>query len=380
MPGNTHQPATRVVHLTAADQTTGAIAPPLHLSTTFERDADGGYPRGFTYARPANPTRALLEQTIAALEGAGAAACFSSGSAATAAIFGALAPGDHVVAPQEAYYGTPTQLTGWFARWGLRCTLVDTSDPGAIAGAMTGQTRMLWLESPSNPRLRICDIEAACDVARRHGALVVCDNTVATPLLQHPLALGADAVVHSTTKYISGHGDTLGGAVALRDPGGELAGRIFEQQAQLGAVPSPFECWLTLRGMRTLALRLRAHCENARRVAEFLSGHPAVTATHYPGLPTHPGHAVAARQMRDFGGLLSFEVAGGRPGAFAVIARLGLIRRATSLGSVESLAQHRASQEGPDTRSPEGLIRMSVGIEDPGDLIADLRQALEAAP
>ncbi len=377
--------ATYVVHQgTEPDKQTGAINLPIHLSTTFERDPGGEYPRGYFYSRPANPTREVLERCLATLEGGALAACFSSGSAATMSVFQSLDPGDHVIAPLEAYHGTIKMLQTIGTRWGLTHTQVDTTDTSTVARAMTERTRLIWLETPSNPRLQISDIAAIAKIARGRSngekgspkATLVCDNTLATPLLQSPLALGADGVMHSTTKYLAGHGDVLGGALVFAHEKSVLAQRVADMQAQGGAVPSPFDCWLTLRGIKTLALRVRAHCENAGRVAAFLDGHDRVELVHYPGLAAHPGFELAQRQMRGFGGLLSFEVPGGQEAAMAIIARLRLIRRATSLGGVESLIEHRASMEAQPTMTPSNLIRLSVGIEDPDDLIADLEQAL----
>lgn len=378
------KPATRVVHQgIEPDQQTGAVNLPIILSTTFERDPDGQYPRGFYYSRPDNPTRGVLERCLAELEGGQMAACFSSGSAASMAVFQSLDPGDHVIAPLEAYHGTIKMLRTIGARWGLTHTQVDTTDTSAVERAMTEKTKLIWLETPSNPRLQISDIAAIAKIARGNGrgngsrgTSLVCDNTLATPLLQSPLLLGADVVMHSTTKYLSGHSDVLGGALVFADELSELAERVRDMQAQGGAVPSPFDCWLALRGIKTLALRVRAHCDNAARVAGFLDEHPRVEAVHYPGLPSHPGHELAKHEMRGFGGLLSFQVPGGQEGAMAMIARLRLIRRATSLGGVESLVEHRASMEDQPSTTPDNLVRLSVGIEDPDDLIADLEQAL----
>ncbi|MCH8269842.1 MAG: aminotransferase class I/II-fold pyridoxal phosphate-dependent enzyme [Planctomycetes bacterium] len=382
------KPATHVVHQgIEPDRQTGAVILPINLSTTFERDPDGEYSRGYYYSRPDNPTRGVLERCLAELEGGQVGACFSSGSAASMAVFQSLDPGDHVIAPLEAYHGTIKMLRTIGARWGLTHTQVNTTDTSAVERAMTEKTKLIWLETPSNPRLQISDIAAIAEIAwangakhagriGSHGVLLVCDNTLATPLLQSPLSLGAGAVMHSTTKYLSGHGDVLGGALVFADEKSELAQRVRDVQVQVGAVPSPFDCWLALRGIKTLALRVRAHCDNAARVAAFFDKHPRVEAVHYPGLPGHPGHELATRQMRGFGGLLSFEVPGGQAGAMAMIARLGLIRRATSLGGVESLIEHRASMEAQPSMTPDNLIRLSVGIEDPDDLIADLDQAL----
>jgi cystathionine gamma-synthase len=357
------------------DAATGAVVPAIHLSTTFERAPDGSYPRGHLYSRNSNPNRAALEAALAALEGGAAAAAFASGSAATSAVFQALAPGDHVVAPADAYHGTLRLLRETFTRWGLATTFVDMTEPGRVAEAVRPATKLVWVETPSNPLWKVVDVGAIAEIARRAGALLVCDNTTATPVLQSPFRLGADLILHATTKFLNGHGDVMGGAVVARDPAG-LFERVRAVQASGGAVPSPFDCWLTLRGIRTLPLRVRAHSAHAQRVAEFLTRHPRVEAVHYPGLATHPGHAVAARQMSGFGGMLSFEVRGGREAAMAVAARVRLVTRATSFGGTESLIEHRASIEGPESRTPEGLLRLSVGLEHPDDLIADLDQAL----
>ena len=360
------------------DSTTGAVAPPLYLSTTFERAADGSFPSGFVYIRDANPNRRMLEECLAALEGGAVCAAFASGMAATHAIFQSLAPGDRVLLPEDAYYATSKIVREMLSRWGLRCDAVDATNLDAVRRALETPARLLWVETPSNPRLRVTDIAAVSELAHGAGALVVCDNTWATPALTRPLELGADLVMHSTTKYLGGHSDVQGGAVVAR-----AEDRLFQSvrlaQTLAGGVPSPFDCWLVLRGARSLAARLRVHCENAATVARFLLGHPAVSGVHYPGLPSHPGHAVAARQMGAFGGMLSFEVAGGRATAMAAAGRLRVITRATSLGGTESLIEHRASIEGALTRAPEGLLRMSVGLEHPEDIVADLDQALRGS-
>jgi cystathionine gamma-synthase len=359
----------------APDASTGAVSPPIHLSTTFERAADGSFPGGFIYIRDSNPNRRMLENCLTALEGGAAAAAFASGMAATHAILQALAPADRVIVPDDAYYGTPTLLRELFARWGLVHAAVNLTDLGSLGRALETPARLVWIETPSNPLLRITDVAAVAELAHQAGALVACDNTWASPALMRPLELGADLVMHSTTKYLGGHSDVQGGAVVTRADD-EFFGRVRNAQALAGGVPSPFDCWLVLRGARSLACRLRAHCEHAAAVARFLAQHPGVSAVHYPGLPSHPGHAVAARQMSGFGGMLSFEVPGGRAAALAMAGRLRVITRATSLGGSESLVEHRASVEGPRTRAPEGLLRMSVGLEHPDDIVADLDQAL----
>ena len=361
------------------DLATGAVAPPIYLSTTFERDGDGEYPRGFVYSRSDNPNRSSLEHLLALLEADGdenaVAAAFASGSAATATVFQALAPGEHVIAPDDCYHGTARLLREVFAPWGLEATFVDMTDVDAVRRAVRPNTRLVWVETPSNPLLKITDIAAMAGIAHAVGALCVCDNTWASPLLQRPLSLGADMVVHSTTKYLGGHEDVTGGAVVSVGDS-EFFRRTRLIQNLYGAVPSPFDCWLTLRGIRTLHVRMPAHCANAGRIARFLQDHPNVAAVHYPGLPEHPGHDVAAGQMSDFGGMLSFQVDGGKDAAMAVAARVRLFVRATSLGGTQSLIEHRASIEGPESRTPEDLLRVSVGLENADDLIADLGQAL----
>ncbi|MEJ7811037.1 MAG: aminotransferase class I/II-fold pyridoxal phosphate-dependent enzyme [Gemmatimonadaceae bacterium] len=351
------------------------VTPPIYLSTNFERAEDGTLPGGFLYSRSGNPNRAALEDALRALEGGGAALAFASGSAATMSVFQALRPGDHVIAPAEAYYGTAKLLREVFGPWGLTATFVEMGDVDAVAAAVRPETKLVWVETPSNPLLAVTDIAAVADVARRAGARCVCDNTWATPVSQRPLELGAHLVMHATTKYLGGHSDVLGGALIAREDDDFFA-RVRLIQTTGGAVPSPFECWLVLRGIRTLPYRVRAHSENALAVARFLRGHPSVAAVHYPGLEDHPRHAVAARQMRLFGGMASVQVRGGCERALAVVSKVQLFTRATSLGGVESLIEHRASVEGPGTRTPDDLLRLSVGLEHPDDLIADLGQAL----
>ncbi|RMF94109.1 MAG: aminotransferase class V-fold PLP-dependent enzyme [Nitrospinota bacterium] len=357
------------------DPGTGAVTPPIHLSTTFEREADGSYPRGYLYIRNRNPNRDALEQCLAALEGGQGAAAFSSGSAATMSVFQALSPGDHLLASVDVYYGTARLLQEMFVPWGIEVTFVDMTDPGQVEQALRPNTRLFWVETPSNPLLKITDIARIAQIAHQAGARCVCDNTWASPILQRPLDLGADLVVHATTKYLGGHGDVLGGAVICKEED-DFFQRIRQIQISGGAVPSPFDCWLVLRGIRTLPYRMRAHAENALKVAKFLHQHAQVEAVHYPGLPEHPGHAIATRQMRLYGGMASFQVRGGRERAMEVAAKVRLFIRATSLGGPESLIEHRASIEGPGTRTPENLLRLSIGLEHPDDLIEDLAQAL----
>src|SRR3989441_7802167 len=356
------------------DAATGAVSAPIHLSTTFERDIEGTYSRGFMYTRNNNPNRQALEKGISALEGGAAAAAFGSGSGATMAIFQALAPGDHVLAHVDAYYGTSRLIREIFLRWGLEADFVDMSDLAAVKKALRPNTKLAWAETPSNPLLKVVDLAALAEIAHGAGTIFVCDNTWA-PVLQRPFDVGADLILHSTTKYFGGHCDVLGGIVfAKRDDG--FFQRIRSIQYEGGAVPSPFDCWLVLRGMRTLPWRMRAHSENAMKVASFLTGHGKVERVHYPGLKSHPGHAIAQKQTSMFGGMLSCEVKGGREPAMKVTTSTKIFTRATSLGGVESLIEHRASIEGPGTISPEGLIRLSIGLENADDLIEDLDQAL----
>ena len=357
------------------DPATGAVTPPIHMSTTFEREADGTYPQGFVYGRAGNPTRVLLEECVRDLEGGEGAAAFSSGAAALMAVFQSLASGDHVIAPQDLYHGTAALLRDRLARWELRTSFVDMTDIDAVREAITPATRLILVETPSNPLLKITDIAQVAQMAHNSGIPCVCDNTWATPVLQHCLELGADLVVHSTTKYLGGHGDVTGGVV-VSGTDSTLFQEVRAIQRDGGAVPSPFDCWLVLRGIRTLPYRMRAHSENAFRVAAFLDEHPAVEEVFYPGLPGHPGHDIARSQMSLFGGMLSFRVRGGMEAAFRVAARTTLFTRATSLGSYESLIEHRASIEGAASTTPDDLLRVSVGLENADDLIADLDQSL----
>ena len=360
------------------DGTSRAIAPPITLSTTFERGEDGSYPGGFDYSRSGNPNRAALEAALAALEGGPEAVAFPSGMAATFSVIFSLSPGDHVVAADDAYYGTGVLLRDSFAERGIEASFVVMTDLDAVRSAMRPNTRLVWMETPSNPLIRISDIEAVAGIAREGGAISCCDNTWATPLLQRPLDFGMDLVMHSTTKYFGGHSDVTGGAVIVREPGGTLEA-LRKIQKDGGLVPSPFDAWLTRRGLESLAARMTMHCANAMELARFLDAHPRVERVHYPGLEGDPGHALAARQMSDFGGMLSFDVVGGREEAFAVAAGVRVIARATSLGGTHSLIEHRASVEGPTTRAPENLLRMSVGLEHVDDLKEDLDRAVAAA-
>jgi cystathionine gamma-synthase len=362
----------------AVDPATGAVNPPIYLTTTFARDAEGNLPHGFIYARSDNPTRRELERALAVLEGGETAIAFASGMAATAAVFQSMLPGEHVIAPRDAYYGTAKLLREVMAGWGLASTLVDMTDLHAVAAAVTAETRLIWIETPSNPSLAVTDIARVSEIAHAAGARCVCDNTWATPVLQRPLALGCDLVMHSTTKYLGGHSDLTGGAL-VSPADDEWAARLRTLQALGGAVPSAFDCWLLMRGIRSLPWRMRGHCENAAAVATFLAGHDAVEIVHYPGLASDPGHAIAERQMTAFGGMVSVEVKGGAEAALGVVRRVKLFTPATSLGGTESLIEHRASVEGPESRTPPGLLRLSIGLEHADDLIEDLDQALRGA-
>ena len=358
------------------DRNAGALAPPIYLSTTYERDTDGTLKHGYLYARNSNPNRDALERSLTALEGGFGTTTYASGQAATMNLFLALAPGDHVLVPTDAYYGTPALLEELMHPWGLTYSRVDMTDPDQVRSAMHENTRVVWLETPSNPLLRIVDIRALADIAHAGGAICVCDNTWATPILQRPLDLGCDVVMHATTKYFGGHSDVLGGALVFREDG-TLYQRVRRLQSVGGAVPSPFECWLVLRGIKTLAARIRLQSETAGKVAEFLASHPGVEAVHYPGLSTDPGHELAKKQMSGFGAMLSIQVRGGADEAIRVAAKVQIFTRATSLGGVESLIEHRATVEGPTSQTPPNLLRMSIGLEHADDLIFDLKRALE---
>ncbi len=363
------------------DPTTGAISPPLVLSTTFERDADGGFARGFEYVRDDNPNRQALEECMAQLEGGCAAVAYPSGMAAIAAALEALAiehPGA-VMLPADMYFGIRSLLTDTEFGRKLDVISVDMTDLNAVENACRARKPgIIWAETPSNPLVGIVDLDGLASIARVHGAALGVDNTWATPLMQRPLQLGADLVAHSLTKYVGGHSDVMCGVVVVREQGPHLD-ELRAIVRHRGAVPSPFDCWLALRGAGTLSARMTVHCSNALLIAHFLEAHPVVTAVHYPGLSSHPAHAVAARQMRAFGGMISFEVQGGRAEAMSVAAALNIFTRATSLGGNHSLVEHRASVEGPETMASESLLRLSIGLEHVDDLIADLKQALATA-
>jgi cystathionine gamma-synthase len=380
-----HGFSTRAIHAgQEPDPTTGAVILPLHLSSTFVQDGVGGTRAGgYEYARSANPTRTALQECLAALEGARHAHAFGSGMGATDTLLRVLLrPGDHLVIPHDAYGGTFRLVDKVLAPWGVEYTPVDLSDLDALRAAVRPTTRVVWCETPTNPLLGIADIAAVAGVTAEAGARLVVDNTFASPYLQQPLALGADVVLHSTTKYLGGHSDVVGGALVTSDD--ELAERLTFTQNAVGSVPGPFDNWLTLRGVKTLAVRMERHSDNAERVAEMLTHHPAVARVLYPGLPEHPGHEVAAKQMRRFGGMVSFLLAGGREAALRVCAATELFTLAESLGGVESLIEHpgqmtHMSVSGSALEVSDALVRLSVGIEDADDLVEDLRAAVDRA-
>jgi cystathionine gamma-synthase len=375
----THKFDTLAVHAGAEpDPATGAVAPPIQLSTTFVHRTDGE-PDTFSYQRDDHPTQCRLETALAALEGGARALTFASGMAAVAAVLDTLQPGQTVVVPEDCYVGTRGYVTDVLPERGVEAITVDTTDLDAVRRACNGGVALLWAESPSNPRLRVSDLAELAKIAHVAGARMACDNTFATPVLQRPLEFGADLVMHSTTKYFGGHSDVLGGALIFAK-NDDFAERIAARRLLTGAILSPFSAWLTLRGCRSLPARMAMHCANARKVAEFLAAHPAIERVNWPGLPAHPGHAIAKRQMRGhegmFGAMLSVELRGGYDAALALARGTKIFTNATSLGGCESLIEHRASSEGAHTHSPPGLVRLSVGLEDADDLVADLREAL----
>jgi cystathionine gamma-synthase len=363
-----------------ADPVTGAVVPPIYATSTYKQDGVGGLRGGYEYSRSANPTRTALEGNIAALEEGERGFAFASGLAAEDTLLRAVVrPGDHVIVPDDAYGGTYRLIARVFGPWGVEHTPVDLTDVEAVRAAVRPETRVVWVETPTNPLLGVSDIQALAGVAHDAGALLVVDNTFATPYLQQPLALGADVVVHSTTKYMGGHSDVVGGALVAAD--GALGDELAFHQNSMGAVAGPFDAWLVMRGIKTLAVRMDRHCANATRVAELLTGHDAVTQVYYPGLPSHPGHETAAKQMRGFGGMVSFRVRGGEEAAVQVCNRAKVFTLGESLGGVESLLEHpgrmtHASAAGSALEVPADLVRLSVGIESVDDLLADLTQAL----
>ena len=360
------------------DRETGALSPPLHMATTFEHGPAGERRAGYEYQREGNPTQDRLETALAAMEGGAAALAYGSGMAAMYGLLESLPQGAHFLYPLDCYTGLRTLANEFLPERGITASAVDMADLDAVRAALRPDTRLVWAETPSNPLLQVCDIAALAAIARGHGALLACDNTFATPVLQRPIALGADVVMHSTTKYLSGHSDVMGGALvfAARDA---LHDAVAHRRHITGAILSPFSAWLTLRGCRSLPARMAWHCASARRIAAFLATHPAVSAVHYPGLASHAGHATATAQMSDTGAMLSFQAVGGRDAALRIAGALRLITNATSLGGPETLIEHRASVEGARPISPQDLLRLSVGLENVEDLLADLAQALAQA-
>jgi cystathionine gamma-synthase len=356
------------------DDCTGAVTPPIYLSTTFERAEDGSFPKEFIYTRSGNPNRQMLEECLTELENGKAAAAFSSGSAGTMSILQSLLPGDHIIASDDLYHGT-RKLMKMFERYNIQTTFIDMTDVKKLKSSIKKNTKLIWAETPSNPLLKIIDLESISQISHKNNAIVVCDNTWATPVLQRPFSFGVDFVIHATTKYIGGHSDILGGAVIAQNET-DFFQKIKDVQQSGGAVPSPFECWLVLRGIQTLPLRVKAQSQSAMLVADFLNTHPKVTKVNYPGLSKHHGHKLAKSQMKLFGGMISFEVKGNQDDALAVAAKVKLFTRATSLGGTESLIEHRASIEGAESKTPKTLLRLSIGLEHPDDLIEDLKQAL----
>ncbi|MGI8456959.1 MAG: cystathionine gamma-synthase [Propionibacteriaceae bacterium] len=379
--GADHGFSTRAIHAgQEPDPTTGAVSPPIYATSTYAQDGVGGLRNGYEYSRSANPTRTALEECLAALEGGARGLAFASGLAAEDALLRTIgSPGAHVVIPHDAYGGTFRLFARVHQPWGLEATPVDLTDLSAIEAALRPETKAIWVETPTNPLLSIADIAAIAELAHAHGALVIVDNTFASPYLQQPLALGADVVVHSTTKYCGGHSDVVGGALVAADP--ELGEQLAFHQNAIGGVAGPFDAWLVLRGLKTLAVRMERHCDNAEIVAAFLDAHPDVSQTIYPGLDSHPGRQVAAAQMRRFGGMVSFRVAAGEQAAVDLCARTSVFTLGESLGGVESLVEHpgrmtHASVAGTALEVPADLVRLSVGIEDADDLVADLERAL----
>ena len=372
---------TRAIHAGQdPDPATGAVIPPLHLTTTYKQDGVGGLRGGYEYSRSANPTRTALQEALAALEHGTRGMAFASGLAAEDTVLRTVCePGSHIVLGGDAYGGTFRLISGVASRWGVEHTPADLNDLEALRSALRPTTRIIWCETPTNPMLNIADIARLAELAHEHGALLVVDNTFASPYLQQPLTLGADVVVHSTTKYLGGHSDVVGGALVTTDA--ELGERLAYHQNAMGAVAGPFDAWLVLRGIKTLGVRMDRHQANAARIAEFLLDHPDVGTVRYPGLPDHPGHEIAARQMSGFGGMLSFRLTGGEEQALKVCERARLFTLAESLGGVESLIEHpgrmtHASAAGSPLEVPSDLVRLSVGIEDVDDLLADLEQAM----
>ncbi len=367
------------------DPTTGAILPPIYQTATYVLP-EVGQNLGFDYTRSSNPTRQTLEELLAELEGAKHGIAFASGMSAVDAVMKLFRPGDHIVSSDDVYGGVSRLFNQIISHYGVKFTFVDTSDPSAVEAAIRPETKMIWVETPTNPLLKVTDLEAIGKIANSRGILFGVDSTFATPALLRPMEFGADIVVHSTTKYLSGHNQIIGGMVLVKDD--ELAEKLKFVQKSIGAVPSPFDCWLTILGIKTLSLRMERHSQNALKVAEFLEGHPKVAKVSYPGLPSHPGHQVAKRQMKAFSGMISFELTGGIPAGVALLNNVKLCQLAESLGAVETMITHPATMTHADVPKEEreargltdGLVRLSVGIEDPEDIIGDLKSALEKVP
>jgi len=368
---------TQAIHATnLVDETAGAIATPIFLSTTFARDADGNYPKGHMYSRNSNPNRDALEKGLAVLEGGAKAFTFGSGLAAVSAVFQCMKSGDHVLMPAVGYYASMKLAEEIMGPWGLQMSQVDMEDLDAIKAAIQPNTKLIWVETPANPLLGISDIEAICTLAHSHGIFVGVDNTIATPILQNPISFGADIVMHATTKYIGGHSDVLGGAIIVREEN-NWSERLKRVQILMGATQSPLDCYLLARGLKTLPLRMREHSASALALAQKLEKHIAIEKVHYLGLASHPQHALAKRQMpHGFSGMISIQIKGDEVNARRVASKLKLFQQATSLGGVESLAEHRKSIEGPDSKTPGNLVRLSIGLEHVDDLWEDLDQAL----
>ena len=368
---------TQAIHATnLVDETAGAIAAPIFLTTTFTRDADGSYPKGHMYSRNSSPNRDALEKGLAVLEGGAKAFAFASGLAAVSAVFQCMKSGDHVLMPAVGYYASMKLAEEIMGPWGLQMSQVDMEDLDAIKGAIQPNTKLIWVETPANPILGISDIQAICTLAHSHGIFVGVDNTIATPILQNPISLGADLVMHATTKYIGGHSDVLGGAIIVREEN-DWSERLKRVQILMGATQNPLDCYLLARGLKTLPLRMREHSASALALALRLENHSAIERVHYPGLASHPQHALAKRQMpHGFSGMISIQIKGDEANARRVASKFTLFQQATSLGGVESLAEHRKSIEGPDSKTPGNLVRLSIGLEHVDDLWEDLDQAL----
>ncbi|GAB3905542.1 trans-sulfuration enzyme family protein [Mucilaginibacter boryungensis] len=358
------------------DDATKAVIQPIVMSTTFEREVDGSYEKGYIYSRAANPNRHLLENVLARLEGGVEAAAFSSGNAAGMAVFQSLTPGTHIIGPDDMYHGLRNQIKTLFAGI-LEFDFIDVNDEAVLRAHIKPNTGLIWIETPSNPLLKVTDIKKVITIAREHAIKVVCDNTFATPIFQQPLSLGADLVMHSSTKYFGGHSDLMGGAL-ITPVKNEWWDKIRQVQEMGGAIPSPMDCYYLVRSLKTLPYRMKGHAHNAALLTDFLEKHPNVESVMYPGLTSHPQHQIAKNQMLGFGAMFSFCVKGGADEAKRVLSKLNLFTIATSLGGVESLIEHRASVEGPDTKTPQNLLRVSVGLEHIDDLIADMSAALQS--